>query len=139
MRINVLDASNYFKGLLLLIRKDRKVTQVEIDLMRRFGKALGFEKEFCDNAIEEILDNKFIVDEPPTFSVQGLAPKFIKDGLMMAFSDGEAHPTEEEWLRSVVEKNSIDMNFFEAELQQAKHRRGFADHLEVDDLRIQHS
>lgn len=30
MKISVIDASNYFKGLLLLIGKDRKITDPEI-------------------------------------------------------------------------------------------------------------
>ena len=59
MKITVLDGSNYFKGLLLLIRKDRKITQAEIELMKRVGNTLGFEKTFCDNAISEILGNRY--------------------------------------------------------------------------------
>ena len=96
MKITVLDGSNYFKGLLLLIRKDHKITESEIQLMKRIGKTLGFEPKFCDNAIHEILENKYIVDVTPEFSTKEIAIKFIKDGLTLAFSDNEAHPSEEE-------------------------------------------
>ena len=115
MKLSIIDGSNYFKGLLLLIRKDRKIVPAEIILMKRIGKTLGFEAEFCDNAIQEILDNRFIVDAPPEFSTEDLAVKFIKDGLALAHSDGEIHPEEEEWLRSVAEKNGIDPEVFSRE------------------------
>ena len=81
MNISIVDGSNYFKGLLLLIRKDRKVSESEIHLMQRIGKILGFEKEFCDTAITDILENTYIQDEIPLFSTKELAEKFIKDGL----------------------------------------------------------
>lgn len=112
MKISITDASNYFKGLLLLIRKDNKITQQEAELMRTIGKTLGFEKEFCDNAIHEILDNNHIDDVPPLFSTKELAAKFIKDGLSIALSDNELHPKEIEWLKSTVEKNGLDTDWF---------------------------
>jgi hypothetical protein len=140
MTINVLDASNYFKGLLLLIRKDRKVTPAEIEAMKRIGKTLGFERKFCENAIAEILENAFIVDEPPHFPNKELAYKFIRDGLFLAFIDHrDIDPHEERWLRLTVEKNDIQSDFFIRELEVAKANRGDRTRLEVDDLTVEHS
>jgi len=139
MRITVIDASNYLRGLLLLIRIDRKITQSEIDLMRRIGKALGFEKKFCENAISEILENTYIVDEPPLFSQKELAMKFVKDGLSLALSDNEVHPREEAWLRSTAEKNGLDIDFFSQERENARNRKEYPVHLEVDGLTVEHS
>ncbi len=139
MRINVLDASNYFKGLLLLIRKDKRITQPEVELLKRIGKALGFEKEFCDNAISEVLENPHIVDTPPVFSTKALAAKFIQDGLVVAFSDKVVHPLEEEWLRSAAEMNGLDMKWFSSEVEEAHRRKGEVGYLEVDGLIVTHS
>jgi hypothetical protein len=140
MTINVLDASNYFKGLLLLIRKDRKVTPAEIEAMKRIGKALGFERKFCENAIAEILENAFIVDEPPHFPSKELAYKFIRDGLYLAFIDHrDIDPHEERWLKLTVEKNGIEEDFFARELEIAKADKDDRTHLEVDDLTVEHS
>jgi hypothetical protein len=139
MRITVLDGSNYYKGLLLLIRKDRKITESEIRLMKRIGKTLGFEREFCENAIQEILENRHIVDAPPEFSTKELAIKFIKDGLAIAVSDNEVHPSEEEWLRSTAEKNGLDLTWFRQESANAAKRKPLSSHLEVDDLKVDHS
>ncbi len=137
MKINIIDASNYFKGLLLLIRKDRKITQPERDLMKSIGKSLGFEKEFCDTAIHDILENIYIEDIPPAFSTRDLAIKFIKDGLYLALVDHEEiHPEEEQWLKSTVVKNGLDLEFFAGELENARNRRGQPPRLEVFDLAV---
>ena len=138
VRISIIDGSNYFKGLLLLVGKDKKVKQPEIELMKRIGKTLGFEKEFCDNAIRDILENKYIVDAHPVFSSKELALKFIKDGLFVAFSDNEIHPSEEQWLRLTAEKNGIDLMLFSQELENMVQRKILSDRLEIDDLAVEY-
>jgi len=138
--ITAREGSEYFRGLLLLIGKDRKISEPEIILMKRIGEALGFEKEFCNNAIHEILENKHVSIEPPKFSTNDLAKKFIKDGLMLADSDSEIHAFEENWLKATAEKNCIDVEWFLREKEiAAGRRRDLDDHLEVDDLTIEHS
>jgi hypothetical protein len=136
MKISVLDASNYFKGLLLLIRKDRKVSQSEADLLRRIGKRLGFEREFCDGAIRDILANRFIEDTPPDFSTRELALKFIRDGFAVAFADNQLDPSEEEWLRLTAERNGIEPGLLSLERKNAAARKAFPLSLEVDDLTV---
>lgn len=138
MNISIIDASNYFKGLLLLIRKDRTIAESEVHLMQCIGKTLGFDPEFCDNAIREILENEYIVDETPKFSNKEIAMKFVKDGLVIAFSDNEVHPSEEEWLMSAAEKNGIDVTWFRQEFEQAADRKELPTRLQVDDLHVQH-
>jgi hypothetical protein len=139
MRIKIIDGSNYFRGLLLLIRQDRKIAESEILLMKRIGKTLGFEREFCENAIHEILDNKHIPDTTPEFSSIELAKKFIKDGLAIAHSDEEVHPSEEEWLRMTAINNGVDADWFEDECSNAIARSHLPEHLEVDSLTVTHS
>jgi hypothetical protein len=134
MKISVIDGSNYFKGLLLLIRKDCNVTEMEIQLMKRAGRALGFENNFCDNAINEILINKYIVDDPPSFSTKELATKFIKDGLTIAFSDNRVYSAEKDWLLSIVERNQLDLTWFQEEFYLAANRKQLPSKIEVDDL-----
>ncbi len=134
MRISVIDASNYFRGLLLLIRKDRKTTRPEIELMQRVGRSLGFEREFCENAIDEILENVHIVDEPPSFSTKELAAMFVKDGLAIAFADDELDPEEDRWLVSTAERNGLDARFSREERESAGGRKGVPLRLEAEDL-----
>ncbi len=139
MKIPIMDGVNYLKGLLLLIRKDRKVTDGEIRLMKRIGKALGFERTFCDNAIREILENNYIVDAPPAFSTKKLAVKFIIDGLALAFSDKEVHPAEEAWLRSTAEKNGLGGAWFRHMLASTPDRNRLFFFLEAESLVVAYS
>jgi hypothetical protein len=134
MKITLMDGVNYFKGLLLLIRKDRQITDGEIGLLTRIGKALGFERKFCDDAIHEILGNRHIVDEPPEFSTKRLAVKFIKDGLALALCDKGVHPSEEDWLRSTAAKNGLRLAWFRHMLASASHRKRFHPFLEAESL-----
>jgi hypothetical protein len=134
MKISIIERSRYFKGLLLLIKSDRSISESEIALMKRIGKSLGFEKEFCENTINSILENEFITDEMPVFSSRGLAEKFIKDGLFIAFSDNEVHPKEVEWLRLAAEKNTLEEAWFSLQCNEALKRKAVPMHLEADEL-----
>lgn len=135
MKITVRDASNYFKGLLLLVRKDRKIDESEVTVMKRVGKSLGFEARFCETAIHDILESTYIADVPPEFSSKELAGKFVRDGLVLALGDKDFHPAEEEWLRSIAEKNQLDLGWFLRERDQALKSPGSS--LEVESFTIE--
>ncbi len=139
MNINIADGSNYFKGLLLLISMDRKISELEIQLMKRVGKSLGFEKEFCDTAISEILDNTHIEQTPPKFTRKEVATKFVKDGFAIAYADSEAHPTEVDWLKSTVEHNGLELEWFYKEREQASQTNSSLSRMEVDGITVQYS
>jgi hypothetical protein len=139
MNVSIADGSNYFKGLLLLIRKDRKVSDQEVILMQYIGKMLGFEKEFCDNAIRDILENDYIEDTPPQFTVKELAEKFVKDGLAIAFSDSECHPTEEAWLRSAAVLNGLSEEWFQEAYSTAEKNQYSPVPMEAQNITVQYS
>lgn len=105
------DKSNYFKGMLILIGKDKKISEIEKLNLQKLAKILDFNKEFCDNAISELLDNEYIIETPPLFSEQEIAKSFIIDGIKTAFADNELHIFELNWLKSVAEKNSLDQEW----------------------------
>ncbi len=138
MKISVLDGSHYFKGLLLLIRKDHVINETEIALMKRIGKSLGFEKDFCDQAINDILQNEHIEDVPSVFSVRTVAEKFIRDGLRLSFSDGKLHPAEEEWLQKTASVNGLDDKWFWEQRTLAARKHFSTDRMEAEDLKIEH-
>lgn len=136
MNISVFDSSNYLKGLLLLIKKDKKVSREERKLMTHIGKTLGFEKKFIENAISEILDNRYINQTPPVFSTKEIAEKFLKDGLVIAAADSEIHPKEEEWLCSVASRNNIEEEWLFNEKNNILLNERHTDRLEVDNLKV---
>jgi len=104
--------------------------------MIRIGRSLGFENNFIENAISEILNNRYISNIPPVFSTKELAEKFLKDGYILAASDRDIHPHEEAWLYSIADKNNIEKIFMtdlkKSVLQNEINKRP----LEVDKLKV---
>ena len=124
MKISLMDRSLYFKGLMLLIRKDRVVGEEERALMMRIGRLFSFEKGFCQEVIDEILTNRYIVDEPPLFSDPAVARCFVQDGLKLSLADGKMHDTEWQWLKTVAESNGLEPSWYEVLLQEASGQAG---------------
>ncbi len=116
--MTILDKSNYFKGLLLLARKDNIIAKQEKELLLQVGKSLSFEENFCHEAINYILDNEYISNEPPVFSSVEVAQSFIRDGIRLALSDENLSPYEIEWLQAVAEKNSLSSEWLNDELRK---------------------
>lgn len=136
MRITVEDGSKYFRGLLLLILEDGQISQPEIVLMERVGETLGFEKDFCEATIREIMGNDSALGDHPVFSTKELAALFLKDGLSLALSDGELDPTEGKWLIEVADANGLSPDSLSSESARTSRSTGLPDRLEVDDLTI---
>jgi len=128
MKISLLDRSLYYKGLMILIRKDRQIHDEEKKMMLGIGKMLGFDPKFCAKTMEELLDNNHIVEEPPLFSKTDIALCFIRDGLRLSASDGQIHEAEIQWLKSVAEGNGLS-NLWVAELEKfSRASHGHPDH-----------
>ena len=68
MRLSQVEKSHYYKGLLVLLRRDRIVHAREKDLMLQIGEILGFDKRFCESTIDELLSNTNITRDPVFFS-----------------------------------------------------------------------
>lgn len=117
MELNLIDKSNYFKGLLILIRKKKAVTESTRRTVKRIAAVLDFNQDFVDSSIKNLLVNKNIVEEPPKFSDYRLAESFIKDGMRLAFSDGILNLFQIQWLASTAEKNNLSKQWFFMELE----------------------
>lgn len=113
MKLTLMDRSLYLRGLMLLIRTDRQIHDEERGMMLRIGEILGFDRGFCQETMDDIVENKHVDDRPPVFAAKGVARSFLKDGLRLALSDKEPHQAELQWLRSVAEANGIDPRFLE--------------------------
>jgi hypothetical protein len=118
MHITLQEGSEFFRGLLLLIRKDQKITDEEKSLLMRIGKSLGFAPSFCTTAIAEILENKYVSTNPPVFSDKKIAENFINHGLIISFSDNEIHRNELQWLQLVANSNGIDNAWVQQEKEK---------------------
>ena len=119
MRMSLMDRSLYYKGLMLLIRKDREIHDEEKRIMMAIGETLSFDADFCENTIKEILTNKHVSDIPPHFSKSAIARCFIKDGLRVCHVDNKAHEMELAWLKAVAEENGLDYNWYKTSVETA--------------------
>ncbi len=128
MELTVLDRSNYLKGLLILIGKDKNISETERNTFLQLSKLLGFNKTFCEDAINELLENQYIIEEPPIFSNLDIAKAFIKDGMRIAFSDKELHLYEMNWLKSVGDKNSVPLDWRLNEFESIRDSKNINEH-----------
>jgi hypothetical protein len=137
--ISVRDGSEYFRGLLLLLRVDRVLSESEIMLMKRIGSSLGFEPGFCDGAIRDVLENRYLPDAVPQFAAPELAAMFLRDGLAIALADGNVHPSEEAWLSAVADRNGLAPGWLDDERRKIAARTGPPEPLEADRLSVRYS
>ncbi|MEW5843997.1 MAG: hypothetical protein AB1775_12120 [Bacteroidota bacterium] len=107
MEIKVQDKSNYLRSILILIGKDGKIGKAERQMVLKLSHILGFSKSFCEEAVNDLLENEYIIDDPPLFSEKAIAEAFLKDGIRIAFADKGIHLYEMNWLKAVGDKNNI--------------------------------
>lgn len=117
MNINYQDKGKYFRGLLILSGKDKVINTAEREEIMAVCKKLGYEKRFCDQAISEFLDNKFIDTTPPKFSTKEVTMSFLKDAIKLSIIDNDLHTEELEWLQSIAVENGISNNWLDNEMK----------------------
>ena len=118
MKLALRDRSNYYKGLLILMGRDRIIDPREREHLLEAGRILGFERRFCEAAIGDLLRNKYLAQDPVTFSKRRIAECFIRDGILLSLIDSKVHPHELAWLRSFARANNIAEEWLAAEMQR---------------------
>ena len=116
MNNNYLDRSNYVKGLLLMIGKDKKITDEERDFLHRAAEMLSFNKKFIESAVNELFENKYLGNEPPVFSQKQYAEAFLRDAIKLAFADNDLSSKEFDWLQSTAAANGLTNEWLKNEL-----------------------
>jgi hypothetical protein len=139
MNATILDASDYLRGLLILIRRDGRITPKESEVIARAGRHLGFEERFCAQAVAEILENGFIDETPPVFSSPGLAKKFVTDALRAAYIDRQLDDREEQWLQSTVERNGCGAQWFADERHRTVSASSADSPWEFESINVKHA
>ena len=114
MRMSQAAKSQYYKGLLVLIRRDRIVHAREKGLMLQIGEILGFDKRFCEATMDELLSNTHITRDPVFFSDAIIKECFLRDAVRLALIDGKLHPSEFRWLRKVAQFNGLTDQWLDA-------------------------
>jgi hypothetical protein len=119
VKITLRDRALYFKGLLLVVRRDGVIRDSERELLLAVGRAFDYETEFCETTIRDALINPYLLDDPPRFSSPETAACFIRDGLRFAAADGSVHPAETGWLEQTADLNGLSAGWFRAAVAEA--------------------
>ena len=135
MRVSLVDRSNYYKGLLVLIGRDRIIDKRERELMLQLGAILNFEKRFCEAAIADLLDNKYITNEPIIFDEREIAECFLRDAIRLALVDKEIHSDELAWLRAIARANKFTDKWLDNESQRLQENKYSPDQPTYLDIR----
>lgn len=120
MEIKIQDKSNYLRAVLILIGKDGKIGKKEQELVLKLAHVLGFEQKFCEDAINDLLENEYIIEDPPLFSNKSIAEAFLVDGMRIAFADKDLHLYEMNWLKVVGDKNNIMLEWRLNQFEQVR-------------------
>jgi hypothetical protein len=118
MKLPLKEISNYFKGLLILSRRDRVINAEERNLLLQIGELIGFDRRFCQATIDELLVNAHISRKPVIFSDERLRESFFRDALRVAYSDGTFHPVELSWLLRTARANGWTDRRFERTIME---------------------
>jgi hypothetical protein len=130
MKLSLLNRSNYYKGLLVLLRRDRFVDARERDLLLKMGEILDFDRRFCDATIDELLSNTHITREPVLFSDKRIMESFFRDAARLALADGYLHPNELRWLRTAAHANSQSDQWLDEIIRETEEKMGSREHSE---------
>ncbi|MBN2242660.1 MAG: TerB family tellurite resistance protein [Acidobacteria bacterium] len=118
MKASFMDRGKYYRGLLVLIGRDRVVDPREHALVLQFGKILDFDERFCEAAIADLLDNEHINEEPILFDQSEIAECFLRDAFRLALADNRIHSNELSWLKTVARSNKLTEAWLEAEYRR---------------------
>lgn len=113
-----IDKSNYLRGLLILIGKDNVISDNERSQILKIGSKLGFEKKFCEDAVDDLLSNSYVDHNPPKFVNKSAAENFIMDAIKLGFSDNEIHIEVLEWIDNIAKNNKIDEDWLDDQIQK---------------------
>ncbi len=75
--------------------------------MCHIGKALDFDSRFCEEALDDLLENAHIATNPPVFSRREHAEAFLYDCIRIADADRKLHPDEVAWIVRIAEANGF--------------------------------
>jgi uncharacterized tellurite resistance protein B-like protein len=120
MEILTQDKSSYLKGLLIIAKKDNALAESEESIIRQLAKRLGFSESFYEETLQNLLSNNYLDEDPLKFSDEKLSHSFIKDGLMLAYSDSVLDEREIDWLRQTADVNNINSSWFEDKVNEVQ-------------------
>jgi len=133
MKLPLAEKSDYYKGLLVVSRRDRILHERERDFLIRVGEMLDYDRRFCENTLDELLSNAHISRTPVVFSSEIIKECFFRDALRVAYMDGCIHPAELRWLRQAAQANGKSNQWLDSIIREFSEKPDLRDpHLPLE-------
>ena len=91
MKIPDVDRSKYLRGLLIVARMDKQISESDNKIITNTAKHLGFSSDFYDEVLNTLLFNEYICNDPVSFETSYLAKHFLTDAIKLAGTNKNSH------------------------------------------------
>ena len=123
MALPLMIRSHYYRGLLVLLRRDRIIDAREKELMLKIGEILDFDRRFCAAAIDDLMSNAHITRDPFIFPDKSVRDCFFRDALRIALIDGNLHPSERRWLQKMAHANGTSRRWLDTLIREFQDKK----------------
>ena len=107
MELTFKDRGEFLRGFLILAKKDNKISVHEKSMAMIVGKYFGFEDTFCEESIDNILENEYISESPPIFSNSNIAKFFVEECFDIIRQMDVVKENQRSWLQETLDINGL--------------------------------
>ena len=118
MQIPVEDRGKYLRGLLIMVKMDKVISEMDRTIIIGTAKHLGYAPDFYEGILSTLMINEYIGSEPITFDSTNLAKHFLIDAINLAGTNKNLSNKKLNWLKSTASMNLVDRNWFEERLRE---------------------
>lgn len=108
MDFTLKDRGEFLRGFLVLVKKNKDITEFDKSMTMVVGKYFGFAEDFCKEALKNLLENEYISENPPVFSNPVIAEYFLKETYRIVEQIHPLAENERMWLSKTAEVNKIN-------------------------------
>jgi hypothetical protein len=118
MHIPVKDRGKYLRGLLIMVKMDEFISEMDRKIIIHTAKHLGYSTDFYEGILNTLMRNEYISNEPIMFDSTKLAKHFLIDAINLAGANKNLSNEKINWLKSTASMNLVDRNWFEKILRE---------------------
>jgi hypothetical protein len=118
MQIPVEDRGKYLRGLLIMVKMDKVISEMDRTIIIGTAKHLGYSPDFYEGILRTLMINEHIGSEPIKFDSTNLAKHFLIDAINLAGTNKNLSNEKLNWLKNTASINLVDRNWIEESLRE---------------------
>ena len=118
MQIPLEDRGRYLRGLIIMVKMDEVISEMDRTIIINTAKHFGYATDFYEGILNTLMRNEYIGSEPILFDSTNLAKYFLIDAINLAGANKNLSTEKINWLKSTASMNLVDRNWFEEKLQE---------------------